>query len=215
MTDLVIFDCDGVLVDSEPISVRIDVEMLAELGLTATEEEVIERFVGRSARVIVESVEEELGHPPPDGWFEHGERRLRQAFVNELRPVPGVVEALKQITQPTCVASSSAPEQLRFKLKLTGLYDRFAGRLFSGSEVENGKPAPDLFLYAAARMGTQPTACLVVEDSHHGVEAARAAGMDVLAYAGGGMIPRQALKGPRTVVFDDMRELPRLIEARR
>ncbi|HEY4823473.1 MAG TPA: HAD family hydrolase [Solirubrobacteraceae bacterium] len=210
MTELVIFDCDGVLVDSEPISVRLDVEMLAELGLTMTEEEVIERFVGRSPDVIVQAVEAELGHPPPDGWFERGEQQLRERFVAELEPVSGIVDALAQITAPVCVASSSKPETLRFKLELTGLYDRFADRIFSASEVANGKPAPDLFLHAAARLGAAPAGCVVVEDSRYGVEAARAADMDVLAYAGG-VTPALVLAGPRTVVFDDMRALPELL----
>ncbi len=210
MTELVIFDCDGVLVDSEPISVRLDVELLAELGLTMTVEEVIERFVGRSPEVIVQAVEAELGHPPPDGWFERGEQELRERFEAELEPVPGIVEALGRITLPACVASSSPPERLRFKLELTGLYDRFAGRIFSASEVANGKPAPDLFLYAAERMGVQPAGCVVVEDSRYGVQAARAAGMDVLGYAGG-LTPADVLAGPRTVVFDDMRSLPDLL----
>jgi HAD superfamily hydrolase (TIGR01509 family) len=183
---LVIFDCDGVLVDSEPIAVRIDMAMLAE----------------------------ELGHPPPDGWFERAERRLRKAFETELRPVAGIQEALGQIDAPVCVASSSEPANLRFKLELTGLYDRFEGRLFSASEVANGKPDPDLFLHAAARMGVEPACCVVVEDSRHGVAAGRAAGMGVLAYAGGGMTPATVLGGPRTTVFYDMRQLPGLIHAR-
>jgi HAD superfamily hydrolase (TIGR01509 family) len=210
LTELVIFDCDGVLVDSEPISVRLDVEMFAELGLTITPEEVIERFVGRSPEVIVQAVEAELGHPPPAGWFERGEQELRRRFEAELEPVPGIAEALERISLPACVASSSPPERLRFKLELTGLYDRFAGRIFSASEVTNGKPAPDLFLYAAARMGTAPEACAVVEDSRYGVQAARAAGMHALGYAGG-LTPAEALAGPRTVVFDDMRSLPELL----
>lgn len=210
MTELVIFDCDGVLVDSEPISVRLDVEMLAELGLTMTAEEVIERFVGRSPEVIVQAVEAELGRPPPDGWFERGEEELRKRFEAELEPVPGIVEALGRITLPACVASSSPPERLRFKLELTGLYDRFAGHIFSASEVANGKPAPDLFLHAADRMGVEPAGCVVVEDSRYGVQAARAAGMDVLGYAGG-VTPADVLAGPRTVVFDDMRSLADLL----
>lgn len=213
MIELVIFDCDGVLVDSEPISVRLDVEMLAELGLVATEAEVTERFVGRSPQVIAQAVEAELGHPPPDGWFQRGERELRERFVAELEPVPGIVQALEQITAPVCVASSSNPSELRFKLELTGLYERFAGRIFSAAEVANGKPAPDLFLHAAARLGAAPARCVVVEDSRYGVQAARAAEMDVFAYAGG-VTPADVLEGPRTVVFDDMRELPRLIGAR-
>jgi HAD superfamily hydrolase (TIGR01509 family) len=210
MRKLVIFDCDGVLVDSEPIAVRIDVEMFAELGLTVSEQEVIERLVGRSPEVLVQAVEEQLGHSPPDGWEERGERRLRRAFEAELEPVDGIREALASISLPVCVASSSPPERLRFKLELTGLYERFAGRIFSATEVANGKPAPDLFLHAARQMGVAPADCIVVEDSRYGVQAARAAGMDVLGYAGG-LTPADALAGPRTTVFEDMRSLPELL----
>jgi HAD superfamily hydrolase (TIGR01509 family) len=213
MTDLVIFDCDGVLVDSEPIAVRVDVAMLAELGITMSEAEVIERFVGRSPEVIQADAEARLGRPVPDGWWEHGEARIREAYATELGPVPGIVEALAAIEDPVCVASSSGHENLRFKLELTGLYERFAGHIFSASEVANGKPAPDLFLYAASRMGADPSGCVVIEDSRYGVQAARAAGMDVLGYAGG-VTPAAALEGPRTVVFDDMRVLPELLARR-
>jgi HAD superfamily hydrolase (TIGR01509 family) len=210
MTELVIFDCDGVLVDSEPISVRVDVEMFAEVGMTVSEQEVIDRFVGRSPELLARAVEEQLGHPPPDGWEEAGERRLRRAFEAELQPVAGIREALERIRLPTCVASSSPPERLRFKLELTGLSERFAGRVFSAAEVTSGKPAPDLFLHAARKMGVDPAGCVVVEDSRYGVQAARAAGMDVLAFSGG-LTPAHVLAGPRTVVFDDMRSLPELL----
>ncbi len=211
MTELVIFDCDGVLVDSEPIAIRVDVEMFAEVGMTVSEQEVIERFVGRSPELLAQAVQERLGYPPPDDWEERGERRLRRAFEAELQPVPGIRDALERISLPACVASSSPPERLRFKLELTGLYERFAGQIFSASAVANGKPAPDLFLYAARQMGVDPSDCVVVEDSRFGVQAARAAGMDVLGYAGGGLIPAEALAGPRTTVFDDMRSLPELL----
>ena len=211
MTRLVIFDCDGVLVDSEPIAIRIDVDMFAELGLTLSEQEVIERFVGRSPEVMGRAAEEQLGHPPPAGWMQRGEERLRRAFANELRPVDGIEEALARIEDPVCVASSSGHESLRFKLELTGLHERFAGRIFSASEVANGKPAPDLFLHAASRMGAAPSDCVVVEDSRYGVLAARAAGMAVLAY-GGGLTPASVLQGQGTIVFADMRELPRLLD---
>jgi HAD superfamily hydrolase (TIGR01509 family) len=213
VTALVIFDCDGVLVDSEPIAIRIDVEMFAEVGMTVSDQEVIERFVGRSPSLLARAVEEQLGQPPPEGWAERGEQRLRRAFEAELQPVAGVVEALDRIGERTCVASSSGHASLRFKLELTGLYERFAGRIFSAAEVANGKPAPDLFLHAASRMGFAPSCCVVVEDSRYGVQAARAAGMDVLAYAGG-HTPASLLEGPRTVVFDDMRALPDLISGR-
>src|SRR5436305_13969837 len=210
MRRLVIFDCDGVLVDSEPIAVRIDVEMFAELGLTVSEQEIIERFVGRSPEVMAQAVQEQLGHAPPDGWAARGEERLRSAFARELQPVPRVREALEAIDLPVCVASSSGHASLRFKLELTALFERFAGRIFSAAEVANGKPAPDLFLHAASRMGVDPGECVVVEDSRYGVEAARAADMDVLAYAGG-LTPAEVLDGPRTVVFDDMRALAELV----
>ena len=209
---LVIFDCDGVLVDSEPISVRHDVELLAELGVPMSEAEVIERFVGRSPEVMVAAIEDRLGHPLPEDWFDQARRRLRDAWAAELAPVDGIREALEQITGPVCVASSSGHDSLRYKLELTGLYERFAGRIFSAAEVTNGKPAPDLFLYAAERMDFPPADCVVVEDSRHGVAAARAAGMDVLAYAGG-VTRADALAGRRTIVFDDMRSLPQLIAA--
>ena len=211
MSRLVIFDCDGVLVDSEPIAIRIDVEMFAELGLTVSEQEVIERFVGRSPEVMGRAVAEQLGHPPPDRWMQRGEERLRRAFAERLRPVDSVAEALERIDIPVCVASSSGHESLRFKLELTGLYGRFAGHIFSASEVANGKPAPDLFLHAASRMGAAPSDCVVVEDSRYGVQAARAAGMAVLAYAGG-LTPASVLEGSGTIVFGDMRELPRLLD---
>jgi HAD superfamily hydrolase (TIGR01509 family) len=213
MSRLVIFDCDGVLVDSEPIAVRIDVEMLAEVGVTMSEEEVIERYVGRSPEVMVAETEARLGRPVPEGWFDGGEARIRRAYATELQPVPGIAEALEAIADPVCVASSSAQENIRYKLELTGLYQRFAGHIFSATEVANGKPAPDLFLHAASRMGVAPDECVVVEDSRYGVQAARAAGMDVFGFAGG-LTPPDVLEGPRTVVFDDMRKLPELLARR-
>ena len=209
--ELVIFDCDGVLVDSEPIAVRTDLVVLARVGLQMSEAEVIERFLGRSPAVMTAAIEEHLGHVLPEDCHEDFERLYTDAFERELVAVEGVQDALDRISLPTCVASSSEPDDLRRKLELTGLYERFAGNIFSAGEVVNGKPAPDLFLHAAARMGVIPARCVVVEDSRYGVQAARAAEMDVLAYAGG-LTPAQSLVGARTTVFDDMDELPELIE---
>jgi HAD superfamily hydrolase (TIGR01509 family) len=166
--------------------------------------------MGRSTAAMLAEIEAELGYPLPDGWFERADARYREALVAELMPVAGIQDALDRIDVPVCVASSSEPVSLRFKLELTGLYNRFAGHIFSASEVSNGKPAPDLFLHAASRMGADPGGCVVVEDSRYGVQAARAAGMDVLAYAGG-LTPVDGLEGPRTIVFDDMRMLPELL----
>ena len=208
--ELVIFDCDGVLIDSERIAIKVDVAALHELGWPLHEGEVITRFMGRSDREGRAIIEAHLGRSLPDGWAEEIAQQYRAAFAAELTPVDGVLEALEQIALPTCVASSGTHEHLRYTLSLTGLYDRFAGRIFSAEDVEAGKPAPDLFLHAAAEMGADPAACVVVEDSRPGVEAARAAGMRALAFAGG-LTPAELLEGPDTVVFDDMRELPRLL----
>jgi HAD superfamily hydrolase (TIGR01509 family) len=207
---LVIFDCDGVLIDSERLGVKVDTAAVHELGWPLSEAEVIERFVGRSDRDNQAAIEAHLGRRLPDGWAQEIQARYRQAFATELTPVDGVLEALDRITLPTCVASGATRAHLRYTLGLTGLYDRFAGRIFSVEDVANGKPAPDLFLHAAARMGADPGGCVVVEDSRPGVEAARAAGMPVLAFAGG-LSSAQVLEGPDTVVFDDMRELPALL----
>ena len=207
---LVIFDCDGVLVDTERIAVKIDVVVLSKLGWTMTEAEVIERFMGRSDEEMTREIEAHLGRRLPASWEEPFRHLYREAFAAELQPVPGIVEALDAIAIATCVASSGTHEKIRFTLRLTGLYERFAGRIFSVSEVARGKPAPDLFLHAARRMGVEPAGCVVVEDSPYGIEAARAAGMRAFGYAGG-LAPRRALEGRDTVVFDDMRALPRLI----
>lgn len=206
--ELVIFDCDGVLVDSERISTRIDVEVLAELGWPITQDEVIERFVGKTDAAMRDEVEEYLGRPLKDEW-ERFAHRYADAFAAELRPVDGIVDALDRIDVATCVASSGTPESIETKLRLTGLWERFEGRISSAADVDHGKPAPDLFLLAAAEMGVEPAACAVVEDSPFGVQAARAAGMRSFGYAGG-IMSAERLRGA-DVVFEDMRDLPRLL----
>ena len=210
MTELVIFDCDGVLVDSERLAVKIDVQVLARLGWNLTEAEVVRRFVGRSDAHFRREVEAQLGRELADDWVADFQHLYREKFRAELRPVDGIVEALDRVSYPTCVASSGTHEKINFTLGLAGLYDRFSGRIFSATEVARGKPAPDLFLHAAERMRVVPTTCVVVEDSVYGVEAARAAGMWVLAFSGS-VTPPERLVGPRTIVFDDMRELPSLL----
>jgi HAD superfamily hydrolase (TIGR01509 family) len=203
-----------VLVDSERISVRIDVRVLAELGWPLTEAEVIERFVGRSEAYMVSQIEAAIGRPLAADWDAEFHALYREAFEAELAPVDGVVGALDAIAAPTCVASSSSHDRLRYTLGLTGLLERFEGRIFSAEDVANGKPAPDLFLHAAASLGAEPARCAVIEDSRYGVEAARAAGMRAFAYAGG-LTPAERLSGAGTVVFEDMRELAALLGSRR
>lgn len=208
--ELVIFDCDGVLIDSERLAVKVDVAMLRELGWPLSEAEVIERFVGRSDRDTRAAIEAHLGRALPADWDAQINRLYREAFAAELEAVEGIADALDRISLPTCVASSGTHEHLRYTLGLTGLHERFAGRIFSAEDVRAGKPAPDLFLHAAERMGSSPARCVVVEDSRSGVQAARAAGMRVLAFAGG-LTPAQRLAGPGTTVFGAMRELPGLL----
>ncbi|MEV8455659.1 HAD family hydrolase [Streptomyces sp. NPDC052095] len=207
--ELVIFDCDGVLVDSERLAVRVEVQVGAELGWPLTEREVLEQFVGRSEKSIGELVEARLPGRSAE-WQQRYQELHRAAVDAELVAVDGIHEALAGITLPTCVASSGSHEKMRHTLGRTGLHDHFEGRIYSATEVAHGKPAPDLFLHAAARMGVSPAACVVVEDSKYGVRAARSAGMRSFGYAGG-LTPAPWLEGPDTLVFDDMRKLPELI----
>ena len=152
--DLVIFDCDGVLVDSERLAVRVESEVCSALGWNLSESEIVDRFLGRSDAYMQAEVERHIGRAVD--WENEFERRYREVFERELTPVEGVVEALDQIAVPVCVASSGSLEKLRFTLGLTDLYDRFAGRIFSGTEVSHPKPAPDVFLLAASRLGAEP-----------------------------------------------------------
>jgi HAD superfamily hydrolase (TIGR01509 family) len=210
--DLVIFDCDGVLVDSERLSVRLDVELLAQLGWPLSEAEIIERWVGRTEAAMRAEIEEHLGRDVGLEWDAFSDRYLA-TFAAELEPVDGIhgaVAAIQATGVATCVASSGDHGKIRRNLARTGLLERFEGRLFSGDDVEHGKPAPDLFLHAASVMGVAPDRTAVVEDSRHGVAAARAAGMWAFAYAGG-VTPRDTLEGERTTVFRDMGELPGLL----
>ena len=211
---LVVFDCDGVLVDSERLSIRLDAELLAQLGWPLSADEIVERWVGRTEAAMRAEIEEHLGRDIGEEWEAFAERYLA-AFARDLRPVEGVgaaVDAVQAAGYATCVASSGDLAKIRRNLATTGLLDRFDDRLFSADDVEHGKPAPDLFLHAASVMGLAPDRTAVVEDSRHGVAAARAAGMWAFAYAGG-VTPAAALEGDRTTVFNDMGELPRLIES--
>jgi HAD superfamily hydrolase (TIGR01509 family) len=211
--DLVIFDCDGVLVDSERLSVRIESQLLDEMGWSITEAEVLDRFVGRSDAHMLSVIEEQLGRPVPE-FLPIYRERLFAAIDRELEPVPGVVDALDRIERrglATCVASSGTHDKMSRTLGRTGLLERFDGRIFSATQVERGKPAPDLFVLAARSMGVEPARCVVVEDSRAGVAAARSAGMRSVGYAGG-LTPRGWLEGPDTVVIDDMSELADLVD---
>ena len=212
--ELVVFDCDGVLVDSEVISIRVDQLVLADLGWELELDEIVERFVGKSEAHFVAAVEQQLGVRLADGWDRDYGRWYQEAFERDLEAVDGIEDALDRLRLPHCVASSGSHDKMHRTLGKTGLLHRFQGRIFSATEVTNGKPAPDLFLHAAASLNTAPERCAVVEDSAYGVQAARAAGMHVFAYAGG-VTPAARLAGPGTTVFSDMRRLPELIAAGR
>ena len=211
--ELVIFDCDGVLVDSERVSVGVVQRVLEDLGWSLSIEEIIERFVGGSKEHFDAQVATQLGRPLPPGWDEPYAAWYRTAFEQELEAVPGISAAIARLTVPSCVASNSSHEHVRKSLRMVGLLQHFDGRIFSAADVARGKPAPDVYLLAAETMGVPPSQCVVVEDSRFGVQAARAAGMRVLGYAGG-LTPAEWLEGERTDVFTSMDELHSLLGAR-
>jgi beta-phosphoglucomutase-like phosphatase (HAD superfamily) len=204
---LVIFDCDGVLVDSERLAIRVEAEVLGELGWPLTEAEVVDRFVGRSAAYMQAEVERVLGRPID--WDEIFGRRHHEAYARELVAIDGIPElvgALGVASVPMCVASSSTHDSIRRKLERTGLAGAHLSHVFSVEDVARSKPAPDVFLYAAASMGVDPSDCAVIEDSVAGVEAGLAAGMTVFGF-GGGVTARERLAVPGVVVFGAMHEL--------
>ena len=208
--DLVIFFFYGVLVDSERITNTIFAEMLNEIGIPATLETMFDEFVGNSLAGCLELIEAKLKAPVPKGFVEEYRRRSKFALQRSLVAVDGIVDALDQITLPTCVASSGDHDKMRTTLGITGLLPRFEGRLFSVTEVERGKPHPDVFLHAAKTMRVIPERCAVVEDTVIGATAGVAAGMRVFGYAKHTKAAR--LKSVGAVPFEDMRELPLLVQ---
>jgi HAD superfamily hydrolase (TIGR01509 family) len=181
--DLVIFDCDGVLIDSEVISARVLVELAAEAGIIFDAGFVAAHFLGRSFPTVARAIAETWG-PLPQGFEGEYRARLLRRFEDDLRPTSGAAEALRACAVPSCVATSSSPERARRSLDIAGLAP-LVGRVFTASEVARGKPAPDLFLHAARAMGADPARCLVIEDSAPGLLAAKAAGMGFAFFAGG------------------------------
>ncbi len=209
--DLVIFDCDGVLVDSERLAVTMESRILTEIGWPTSEAEVVERFVGRSSAYMLVEIEKVIGRRVD--WSSEFEEPFRHICERELTAIDGVREALEAIRLPTCVASSSSRDMVTFKLELTDLLERFDGRVFTSNDVQNAKPAPDVFLFAADQLGVTPERCAVIEDSVNGVNAGLAAGMAVYAYAGG-VTGAHELEREGVVVFHEMRNLPDLLAAR-
>lgn len=202
---LLILDNDGVLVDSEPIANRILAGLLTEYGDPTTYEETVARYMGTNLPYVRDVVETKLGRALPADLESRYHDELFARMRTELTAVAGVEAALDAIDVPTCVASSGTHERIEIALRTVGLYDRFAGRIFSAQDVERGKPYPDLFLHAAEQMGADPADTVVVEDSPHGVEAAKAAGMTVVGYAG--MTPAERLADADRVITA-MADLP-------
>ena len=182
--DLIIFDCDGVLVDSEVLSCRCLSKVLAGYGIDFGLDQALDLFLGRSMTAVVEHYEA-LGRPIPEQFSTELTAAVRAAFLSALRPIEGVNSVLEGLQIPYCVASSSDVDRVSLSLSLTGLAPHFDGRLYTSQMVERGKPAPDLFLYAAERMQADPRGTLVIEDSISGVEAGKAAGMTVWGFVGG------------------------------
>lgn len=213
---MVIFDCDGVLVDSEPISTAVLCEIIADAGVTIDEELAYDRFLGRSMATVMEMLQADYGLAITPCHLDQLRTRLYDAFRRELKPIDGVLAAISQLPMKYCVASSSQPERIKLALEVTGLLESFEPNIYSSSMVENGKPAPDLFFHAARTMGVQPSACVVIEDSPAGIEAAKRAGMRVFAFMGGshalpGKLRAAAESLTPDLIFDDMHQLPELL----
>ena len=214
--DLVIFDCDGVLVDSEALSVSALLGMIALAGGSVGEDAAYEHFLGKSMKSVREILGRDFGLVITDEHLTAMGVELMRKFREELKPIPGIRQILPRLGVPCCVASSGTLDRIRYSLDVTGLLGLLEPHLFSAGMVARGKPAPDLFLHAASSMGASPQNCLVIEDSPAGVEAARAAGMRVFAFTGGSHAGNPALKARLAssepdFIFADMLQLPDLI----
>lgn len=213
--DLILFDCDGVLVDSELLSSDLMAAALTAEGYPVTAGDCRARYTGISMRSTIAMVEADWGRPLPVDFEDRIRAHDLVVFARELKPVPGITEALARIPLAKCVASSGAPEKIHHSLTVTGLLGFFEPHLFSAHMVAHGKPAPDLFLFAAKTMGVAPARCCVIEDSVAGIAAARAAGMPVLGFAGGSHAgdgyATMLEKAGADAVFDTMADLPGLL----
>lgn len=210
--DLVIFDCDGVLVNSELVANEVFARVLLEVcGLEFSLEDMFNSFVGHSRVQCLEKVEGMLGFPPPPELDRRYDHDINQALCDSVTAIEGIEAVLQSLTVPYCVASSGSHEKMQLTLGKTGLIDYFAGNIFSTSEVPNGKPCPDIYLHAASRMGAvAPARCLVIEDSPLGVTGGVAAGMTVFGFAE--LMPADKLHASGAhCVFETMSDLPGLI----
>jgi HAD superfamily hydrolase (TIGR01509 family) len=206
---LIIFDCDGVLVDSEPLSNRTIAGQMRELGISMTEEEAIQLFAGGSLKNVTDYVKEITGKEAPSDMEEVYRERSYELFRKELQPVPGIKDILQKLPNIKCVASNGPIEKMNLNLKLADLIHFFDENLFSAYEVGHWKPDPRLFLHAAQTMGFEARDCIVIEDSDHGIYAAKAAGMQVYGFAG--RTPREKLESAGAEVFEEMAQLSSIL----
>ena len=213
--DLIIFDCDGVLVDSEVISCRAHANALTRHGYPISSEQVSRRFLGRSTKQANLEIETELGRKLPEAYHGDLQDELFRSFEADLEAIRGIHDVLDVVTQAVCVASSGSHQRMQVSLGSTGLHERLAPNIFSSSQVKNGKPAPDLFLFAADQMGVPPERCVVIEDSLAGIAGARAAGMTVFGFCGGSHCgdghAETLLQAGANLTFADMHQLPELV----
>ena len=209
---LVIFDCDGVLIDSEPIANRVFRDRLELAGLSMSLQDVMRTFVGNTRDGCIELAGRMLGRQLPADFGAQWDEALFAALRAEVKPVEGIAELLASLNTPYCVASNGNPDRMSLSLDAAGLMPWVKGRLFTAAEVANPKPAPDLFLHAARRMGAAPADCAVVEDTATGVKAAMAAGMTSFGYVGAPHADATAMRALGAVTFASMRELPALLE---
>jgi HAD superfamily hydrolase (TIGR01509 family) len=200
--DLIIFDCDGVLIDSETISATMLIETLRDHSVDVDAAYVAEHFLGRSYPTVMKQIRTEFGIALTADFEDEYRARLMAAFETGLTIMPGVREVIDSLIRPFCLATSSSPKRVARSLQIVGLDQVFAGRIFTASEVANGKPAPDLFLHVAASMGFSPETCLVIEDSRNGVLAAKAAGMSVWRFTGGSHNSPADSAGPTSQLAD-------------
>ncbi|WP_421996282.1 HAD family hydrolase [Reyranella sp.] len=213
MSPLIIFDCDGVLVDSELLEHGVDAQLLGRFGCHADAHALMHRFVGIARTDMYDVVFAELGREVPAGLLEEREQLVWRLCRQDLRAIPDVAATLESLRgRPKCVASSSLPDKLAMKLEATGLAPHFAPHIFSTARVERGKPAPDIYLHAADAVGHAAADCIVVEDSPHGVAGARAAGMVAIGFAGGShataALSRALSDAGAALVIDRMADLP-------
>ena len=206
----IIFDCDGTLVDSEGITNQVIAEMAGELGVKMTGEEASSEFGGKTLDDVLYKMKEMSGKEIPDNWLPRLVQMVNDSWESKLRPVKGVSEILEEIKIPVCVASNGEPTHVRHSLRLTKLYDFFGEKIFTASEVKAPKPSPEIFLYAAKKMGFEPNECVVIEDSVTGVRAAVKANMKVYGIINN-LFSENDLKNAGAIPFKNMLELPKLL----